>query len=841
MLRSLPTWVRLPRRRRPYTPTLVAPFYWRALVALAMLAVCAFYTYAAAQWAPYPGFDLSANWVVRALDSCEANVSWCAANGEPLQVGDRILVIGDLSHDDAMRDRGQVPFAGYSSGDWAPLTVERAEEVFTVQWRMLGPTPAGQWRRWGEGLFIYLPFWVIGTVLLLFLRPQDRRWRLLILFNYFTAFWLAVGAFSHLQIVYTSPTQRALAWLLVPVYLHVHLVVPSVLFPRMQRVLLPCLYILAAVLALLELLQQAPDGAYNLGLLVAVGGSFALLLVRLLGRFPASARTSVYLMLAGIGLAMGPGLGLAVIPSLFQSPLRDQALANRIAAFAIPLLPAFYLYAVYKPYLGRLEFRFNRLLSLYSFALLYLTALVLALTMAGHLLDGGLTLSTFIAAGFGIAAPFLQRGFLQLIDQAAYGAVPDPQKIVYTFADRMPSALDQEALVTLLAAEILPQFDIRQSALYLLQEDRADLIYQANVAHNEEHEVVEGLQGLMAEAERFRPGQDVAGKPFAWVRLAIPLQAHHEAIGFWLFGQREPDDYYPQHQIALLKTLAKQVAVAVENSLLFREQQQYTVELQQSLDRQQAMQTQLVQAGKLASLGTLVAGITHELNNPLAGIKLFTGNLQAFKQRGQLTDALLIQALADIDQLVDKANHIIRHFRDFSRRSGGEFGAVDLNQPVSDALGMLEQQLRLHNIQVQLALGADLPPVLGDANQLEQVVVNLIGNARDAMVAPSCHNRMLTLRTCAMGGTVVLEVADTGCGIAAEHLDKIFDPFYTTKEIGEGTGLGLSISYGIIKNHGGEISVDSAPGRGTTFHVRLPVCPPASPSTLEPQEQGDEP
>ena len=177
--------------------------------------------------------------------------------------------------------------------------------------------------------------------------------------------------------------------------------------------------------------------------------------------------------------------------------------------------------------------------------------------------------------------------------------------------------------------------------------------------------------------------------------------------------------------------------------------------------------------------------------------------------------------LSGAPRLVDKATRIIRHFRDFSRQSAGRLAPVSLNRCLADALGMLSEQLRLRDIAVLTDLATDLPPVRGDANQLEQVLVNLIGNARDAMAAAA--RRELRLRTYGANGSVVAEVADTGCGIALEHQNKIFNPFFTTKEVGEGTGLGLSISHDIVERHGGRIEVQSAPGAGTTFRVVLPV------------------
>jgi len=284
---------------------------------------------------------------------------------------------------------------------------------------------------------------------------------------------------------------------------------------------------------------------------------------------------------------------------------------------------------------------------------------------------------------------------------------------------------------------------------------------------------------------------------------------------------------FDDDSLRLLATLSHQAAVAMSKARIttslrqsLEALEQRSIELEASLSELRTTQSQLVQAAKLASLGTLSAGIAHELNNPLAGIKLHTQNLQLLRQRTALTDELLIENLLVIDELVDKASRIIQLFRTFARQSTGKHEAVDVNVPIDEALSMLGEQLRLRDIRVIREATVRISPVLGDPNQLEQVVVNLINNARDAM--DRAASKELRLRTFETGGWVTLEVADTGCGIPASDRDRIFDPFYTTKEVGRGTGLGLSITHRIVENHGGRIEVDDNQPTGTVFRVILP-------------------
>jgi signal transduction histidine kinase len=171
---------------------------------------------------------------------------------------------------------------------------------------------------------------------------------------------------------------------------------------------------------------------------------------------------------------------------------------------------------------------------------------------------------------------------------------------------------------------------------------------------------------------------------------------------------------------------------------------------------------------------------------------------------------------------------IVNHLRDFSRQTKGTYEAVALNEVVAAAFLMLRQQLRIRKIEVVQSLEPSLPAIRGDRFQLEQVFINLIANARDA-VQPQGGGR-LTVTSRVVGDWVEMAVADTGPGVPVELQDRIFEPFFTTKEVGDGTGLGLSISYGIIREHGGEICVANRPEGGAEFVVRLPVHSPAQPS-----------
>jgi C4-dicarboxylate-specific signal transduction histidine kinase len=234
-------------------------------------------------------------------------------------------------------------------------------------------------------------------------------------------------------------------------------------------------------------------------------------------------------------------------------------------------------------------------------------------------------------------------------------------------------------------------------------------------------------------------------------------------------------------------------------------------------------QEQLVQAGKLATLGELTTGVAHELNNPLNNIGLFVGNAVDLIELAVTEKEQIVRELHAAMQQVRKATEIISHLRTFGRAAPVSREPILLRQVIERALSLMQEQLRLREIEVTLDLGPEEPVVVGNAIQLEQVFINLLTNARDA-VADSPRK---AIRISGSVGSAVVEVAvaDTGHGIPAELEGRIFDPFFTTKEVGKGTGLGLSITYGIIKEHSGTISVVSPPGEGATFLIHLPLAP----------------
>jgi histidine kinase len=252
------------------------------------------------------------------------------------------------------------------------------------------------------------------------------------------------------------------------------------------------------------------------------------------------------------------------------------------------------------------------------------------------------------------------------------------------------------------------------------------------------------------------------------------------------------------------------------------------------MTRRMESERQLIQTAKMATLGEMSTGMAHELSQPLSVIKTASGFMRGKIERGEKLDGeILATMVAEIDAHVDRAGKIVNHLREFGRKPEMKLDPVDVAGVLSRALDIFGQQLRQRGIEVVLDATPALPPVMADAGRLEQVFINMLVNARDAIEEkwslgqaehPPEGPKRIMLSARLQDQSVEVVIADTGGGISPGVQEKIFEPFFTTKDIGKGTGLGLSISYGIVKDCGGEIDVETRPGEGARFIITLPLA-----------------
>jgi two-component system NtrC family sensor kinase len=305
----------------------------------------------------------------------------------------------------------------------------------------------------------------------------------------------------------------------------------------------------------------------------------------------------------------------------------------------------------------------------------------------------------------------------------------------------------------------------------------------------------------------------------------VPVAAGEELLGVLTLNLKRGG--LPQGgDRRLLPSFAAQAAVAMRNARLFADNTRLYEEARQRLRELQDTQDQLLQAGRLSAVGQLVSGVAHELNNPLSVV---IGYGQLLLSRGVPEDAR--RPLEAIVAQGARMAKIIQSLLLFSRQRKPERRPVDLANVIPQILNLRETQLALSGIRVETEFGADVPCAEGDAHQLQQVVLNLILNAEQAILGRGVGGRRtgdhirITTSTRQTGDTtrVVVQVTDNGPGIAPAVLPRVFEPFFTTKQVGDGAGLGLSVSYGIVEQHGGRLSVESEPGR-TVFTLELPVA-----------------
>jgi signal transduction histidine kinase len=378
-----------------------------------------------------------------------------------------------------------------------------------------------------------------------------------------------------------------------------------------------------------------------------------------------------------------------------------------------------------------------------------------------------------------------------------------------------------------------------------------------------QHAYFARIRSQMEEAGRAKELGEVVAVPGledADSQIAIPLVIKDKLIGVFSVESREPEPF-SEHDETLVSIVASQAASAIQNALLYRAGEERRNELAEAHERLKQLnetleervrirtreleqanrnlretQAQLVRSSTMASLGTLAAGIAHELNTPMGAIhsnadverravRIIRGILRdpsvASKLGSQPRLERTLKIFDDINQMTleaaERVTKIVQSLKSFARLDQPELEWVDLHEGIESVLTLMDHLVK-DRVQVVKHYG-QLPKVKCYASQINQVFANVLTNAAQAIDEAGS----ITITTRQDAADVVIQVADTGSGIKPEHLERIFDPGFTTKGVGVGTGLGLSITFRIIENHQGSIQVESEPGRGTTFTLRLPI------------------
>ncbi len=477
-----------------------------------------------------------------------------------LIVGDRLVQVGPLTWDAFHSDLRKMFFEGVKPGEVTPVMVERNGQTLTIQWKLPGLNSGEVWDQLRSQWFLAYAFWFAGLLAALLLRPKNEGWWLMLAFNFLTAIWLVTGSGpSNYHLWYSSLILRAAIWLGLPVYLHFHWIFPKPL-GKLPGILVGTGYMLALVLMVAQWLQVLPDSLYLLGFLIAVLGSLTLLIVHAF-RQPESRRDLRAIFISAL-LALAPLISIAVVESLHDGSSRVVVLI----LLSFPLLPFGYLYSAYRRQAGGLEIRVNRLVTTYAFLIVMATVGIPCIALIDRLpplpdetLMVGAS-SALIATGLSLwGYPHFQN----FMEGHLLGIPVKTEQIQELYSRGTSASTSINALVDLLKNVMLPSLLVRQFLFVQFNHDSVVVLLAIGL---DEKQFLsdDSLSRLLA----FRDGvaeHDDEVKPFSWVRLMLPLKVGKDVLGLWLFGRRDPDDFYSQHEYPLFQSLADQTSIALSN------------------------------------------------------------------------------------------------------------------------------------------------------------------------------------------------------------------------------------------------------------------------------------
>ncbi|MEW6684903.1 MAG: response regulator [Candidatus Edwardsbacteria bacterium] len=422
-----------------------------------------------------------------------------------------------------------------------------------------------------------------------------------------------------------------------------------------------------------------------------------------------------------------------------------------------------------------------------------------------------------------ITKPFKREEILPVIERALEKIRLERERLqlqetlsLYQVAKALTSTLEKEEILKLIVEiartelkvdeVILYHWDEKSKFLKLSTTSGIDLSCESKDSRLELiRRTIEKGKVFQMQDKRWNNGAE--GKiPDVFSALSLPLKVREQCLGvLWIAIKTAGRNFLPG-EVRKAELLANIAAVALNNVFLIQS-------LNQSLQQIATYQEQLMQSSRLAIVGEMAASISHEIRNPLSAITLGLEYLRMILK----DDEKNREALATLSEAADSLDNLVENLVGFAKKHQPIFEPLEINHTTDKALSLVHYHLTKNKIKVVKEYAEKLPLIIGDDAQLQEVFINIILNAKDAMP----EGGTLTLITNEQKNKIVVEIRDTGCGISEENLGKIFESFYTTKS--KGTGLGLSISHSIIKGHHGKISVKSKVGQGTTFTIHLPI------------------
>lgn len=684
-------------------------------------------------------------------------------NGQPpLRAGDQVLAINGQSWIDVRSLHTTHPLEAARPGDVFRLQVERTGDIHTVMWTIPGYNQPEFFSRLINTWPIAFVYWLAGTAALVLLRPQNTRWALLVAFNYITAIWLSAGGVSTYGVMESSYVLRAGIWLSIPIYLQFHWNLPQEI-KKLPAWFWWSLYLAATGIALLQWLGRGSYQAYVVAFAVAVIGSVLILTYRLLLR-PAERPTIRLIFLATL-IILAPALVTAIGNLSETSAITQGYLISMVA------LPGVYFYVVVRRQLGDLEFRANRLISLYLFLVLLVTFSLLILPPLYDLFPslsgaGGALIFTAIITSLSTVLGF--DSFQRFIEQRVLGISQAPRRVLESFAGRLSTSLTLEHLAILLRDEALPNLLIRQSALVDFDLPQSQMVLYHHGVTPEQIPDLNELKRLAALGPTHWPSG--AG----WTRATFPIAIGKDVRGLWLLGRKDPDDYYSQEERQLLKSIADQTAIAMAN---ISQAQSLRALHQADIERQEAERIHLAR----------------ELHDDILHRIAELGNMVSDSQYADGFGAKM-------ENLVHQVRILINGLRPPLVDQGIYFALQELASK-----GMA-------NSFTKLKVSMDIPPSYARFDpMIEQHLFRIVQQACENAVQHSQANK-LSIRGEVNESGVDITVEDTGSGFTLKSGDGL------SEFLGQGH-FGLAGMQERATMIGAKLTVETAPGKGTRVHL----------------------
>jgi two-component system NtrC family sensor kinase len=422
--------------------------------------------------------------------------------------------------------------------------------------------------------------------------------------------------------------------------------------------------------------------------------------------------------------------------------------------------------------------------------------------------------------------------FPAAVDQADLEKAYERLTVMYELIKDLGTERDLPQLLNGILEKVLKTVKADRGLIMLLDEESGALVPEAackgeNLQGDEEIVLSKTISGRVLETgqsiltldamrdDRFEGSESIAMHKVRST-MCVPIKSKNRVLGIMHVDTKRRLASFTQEDLELLTAMGLQAGMVIENAKLFADLKEANHELREQ-------QAQLIEAEKLSALGKIAGGVAHEIGNPMTFILGYTSLTCKELEQADVTPEQIktcLDRLRIVEDESERVIQIVRSLSHFYRHREGSLAPTDINRNIETALKIAAFHAKKGNISVVKDFSPELPQIMADGNQLQLVFLNLIMNARDAME----EGGKLTIETGLEDDRhLLIRFADTGCGIPPDLMGKIFRPLFTTKEEGAGTGLGLSISHDIVENHKGTIDVESTPGKGTTFTIRLPL------------------